>query len=240
MLSRLLCFIISLIFMSSARADTVSGIDQTEVTIGAFAEFVAATGFRTKAEDAGGMVYEAGWVVKPNWNWRHPYGIASPPDEPAVHITFDEAMAYCDWRGQRLPHRDEWIRAGYTELRPDPPASFQRGMTYEFPTGNSPDGANCLAECGADLRPIAGKRDYSRYLDRGFGHAPAGQTKAGVNGLFDMGANVWEWAVMGNGSSQATMGGSWWYGADQMRSDYGATKPRDMAVVYIGFRCIAK
>jgi formylglycine-generating enzyme required for sulfatase activity len=55
-----------------------------------------------------------------------------------------------------------------------------------------------------------------------------------------MGANVWEWAVMGKGSSQATMGGSWWYGADQMRSDYGATKPRDMAVVYIGFRCIAK
>jgi hypothetical protein len=116
-------------------------------------------------------------------------------------------MAYCDWRGQRLPNRDEWIRAGYTELRADPPASFQRGMTYEFPTGNSPEGANCLAECGADLRPIAGKRDYSRYLDRGFGHAPAGQTKAGVNGLFDMGRNVWEWAVMGNGSSQATMGG---------------------------------
>ena len=113
-------------------------------------------------------------------------------------------------------------------------------MTYEFPTGNSPDGANCLAECGTDLRPIAGKHDYSRYLDRGFGHAPVRQTKAGVNGLFDMGANVWEWAVMGNGSLQATMGGSWWYGADQMRSDYGATKPRDMAVVYIGFRCIAK
>ena len=111
MLSRLLCLIISLIFMASARADTASGIDQTEVTIGAFAEFVAATGFRTKADDAGGMVYEAGWVVKPDWNWHHPYGIASLPDEPAVHITFDEAMAYCDWHGQRLPSRDEWIRA---------------------------------------------------------------------------------------------------------------------------------
>ena len=57
MLSRLLCLIISLIFMTSARADTSLGIDQTEVTIGAFAEFVAATGFRTKAENAGGMVY---------------------------------------------------------------------------------------------------------------------------------------------------------------------------------------
>ena len=130
MLSRLLCLIISLIFMASARADTASGIDQTEVTISAFAEFAAATGFLTKAEDTGGMVYEAGWVVKPDWNWRHPYGIASPPNEPAVHITFDEAMADCDWRGQRLPSRDEWIRAGHTELRSDPPAPFQRGRTY--------------------------------------------------------------------------------------------------------------
>ena len=34
------------------------------------------------------------------------------------------------------------------------------------------------------------------------------------------------------------MGGSWWYGARQMEVDYGATKPRDMAVVYLGFRCI--
>ena len=66
MSSRLLCLIVSLIVMASARADTASGIDQTEVTIGAFAEFVAATGLSTKAEDAGGMVYEAGWVVKPD------------------------------------------------------------------------------------------------------------------------------------------------------------------------------
>ena len=56
MLSRLLCLAISLIFMASARADKASGIDQTEVKIGDFAKFVAATGFRTKAEDAGGMV----------------------------------------------------------------------------------------------------------------------------------------------------------------------------------------
>ena len=78
MLSRLLFLIISLIFMTSARADIASGIDQTEVTIGSFAEFVATTGFRTKAEDAGGMVYESGWVVKPDWNWRQPYGDCKP------------------------------------------------------------------------------------------------------------------------------------------------------------------
>ena len=59
-----------------------------------------------------------------------------------------------------------------------------------------------------------------------------------MNGLYDMGANVWEWAFIGQGLQQRTIGGSLWNGARQMEADYGATKPRDMAVVYIGFRCI--
>jgi formylglycine-generating enzyme required for sulfatase activity len=75
-------------------------------------------------------------------------------------------------------------------------------------------------------------------LDRGVGHAKAYTTKAGVNGLYDMGANTWEWVNTGNGSQQGTRGGSWWYGADKMRPNHKASKPRDMAVVYIGFRCV--
>ena len=74
---------------------------------------------------------------------------------------------------------------------------------------------------------------------RGTGHIPVGAGKRGVNGLYNMGANVWEWARINKGSgAQATMGGSWWYGARQMEAGYGATKPADMAAVYIGFRCI--
>jgi sulfatase modifying factor 1 len=75
-------------------------------------------------------------------------------------------------------------------------------------------------------------------LMRGHGHARVGTTKQGINGLYDMGANVWEWALISpEDQQQATMGGSWWYGSEQMKADYGATKPREMAVVYIGFRC---
>ena len=73
----------------------------------------------------------------------------------------------------------------------------------------------------------ADKKEFSDYLTRGYGHALVGTTKAGVNGLFDMVAKA------------AIMGGSWWYGAAQMKADYGATKPRGMAAVYIGFRCIS-
>jgi sulfatase modifying factor 1 len=214
-------------------------LDRTEVTIGAFAEFVAATNFATTAERTGGMVYEAGWITKPGWTWRRPYGVESIPDEPAVHVTFDEAEAYCRWRGKRLPTRDEWIIAAYSEARTNPPLGFVAGTTYPYPTGSSPKGANCLSECGIEDNIPASKRDFGHLLWRGNGHAPAGSTAEGVNGLFEMGANVWEWASIGESQQQATMGGSWWYGARQMQADYGATKPRDMAVVYIGFRCAA-
>lgn len=209
-------------------------IDRTEVSIGQFREFVDATGFITKAEKAGGgLVYEGGWQQKTGWNWRSPYGMTANPDEPAVHITFDEAEAYCRWAGKRLPTQEEWVQAAYTEQRKSPPPPFEAGLTYPFPTGTTPEGANCLGDCGAT--PAI---DYSAVLQRGAGHAPVGTTIKGVNGLYDMGANVWEWVNSGNGQSQDTLGGSWWYGSTQMKNGHKASKPRDMAVVYIGFRCV--
>jgi formylglycine-generating enzyme required for sulfatase activity len=57
-------------------------------------------------------------------------------------------------------------------------------------------------------------------------------------GQFYYGANnVWEWVNTAKGNERITRGGSWWYGAAQMRSDYRASKPPETAVVYIGFRC---
>ena len=222
----------------SIWADQHLKMDTSEVTIAEFSEFADAVGLLTKAEKEGGMVYESGWVTKKGWNWRTPYGVSSPPDEPAVHITFDEASAFCRWKKKRLPSRKEWIDAAYTENRENPTDGFQKGKTYRFPTGDSPEGANCLKECQIEAFPSPGKKNYSIKLRRGAGHARVATTKKGVNGLYDMGANVWEWAFIGQGPQQGTMGGSWWYGARQMEADYGATKPRDMAVVYLGFRCI--
>lgn len=231
--------ILMILLAAPIEASDAARMDKTEVTIGAFAEFMAQRGTSTKAEELGGMVYASGWQRMEGWNWRKPYGVESPLDEPAVHITFDEAQDYCIWRGKRLPRRDEWIRHAYTEMRASPPPPFSHGRTYPYPTGDTPLGANCLDACGIEENQPAGKTDYSPFLNRGTGHARAGTTLPGVNGLFDMGANVWEWAVIGDDHEQATMGGSWWYGARQMQADYGATKPRDMAAVYIGFRCIS-
>ncbi len=222
-------------------------IARTETTVGQFKRFAQATGFTSAAERAGGgQVYEAGWVQKPGWTWRRPFGGAqdAAADEPAVHLGFDEAQAFCRWAGGRLPTDAEWVRAAYTELRSTPPASLTTGTTYPFPTGSSPAGAQCLADCGpaAQARAIA----HGATLQRGHGHARAGSTPAGVNGLHDMGGNAWEWVdepagAPGQSAGSAerrTRGGSWWYGAAQMRAEHLQSKPGDTTVVYIGLRCV--
>ena len=135
-------------------------IARTETTVAQFRRFAQATGTVTRAERAGGgQVYEAGWTTKPGWTWARPFGVPAADDEPAVHIDFTEAQAFCRWAGGRLPTDAQWVRAAYTETRPAPPAPLQRGKTYPFPTGDSPAGAQSLGDCGAAadaraLRPV--------------------------------------------------------------------------------------
>jgi formylglycine-generating enzyme len=218
-----------LLFANGARAgagDRVSvgsfAIDATEVTIAQFREFAGATGFKTEAERrGGGFEYGAGWERRHGWTVYRPFGRdPASPNEPAVHVTWHEANSYCRWRGGRLPTAEEWKRAAYTERRAAPPAPFERDRTYRYPVGDSPQGANTRGSG-----------------DRWEKHAPAGETKPGVNGLFDMGGNVWEWVSDARNAERRTMGGSWWYGPDQMAADVVAYKPADFYAVYVGFRC---
>jgi len=217
-------------------------IARTETTIGQFRRFAESTRIDTQAERAGGgLVYEAGWVQKPGWNWRTPFGGSEPTSdrEPAVHLTFGEAQAFCRWAGGQLPTDAQWLSAAYTEQRAAPPMPFSRGSTYRFPSGDSAEGAQCLADCGVAAQALAVRQRVK--LWRGLGHALAGSTPAGVNGLHEMGGNVWEWVDEPPGgddqTERRTRGGSWWYGSAQMRADHLQGKPPGTTAVYIGFRC---
>jgi len=218
-------------------------IARTETTVGQFRRFAEASATRTRAErEGGGQVYETGWVNKPGWTWRTPFGggRAAADDEPAAHISFHEAQAFCRWAGGRLPSDAQWLAAAYTELRSAPPPPWQRGRRYAYPTGEMPAGAQCLDDCGpaARERAIA----HGATLLRGHGHARVTSTPAGVNGLHDMGGNLWEWvdepAGAAGDAERRTRGGSWWYGQAQMRAEHLQAKPADTSVVYIGFRCV--
>ena len=220
---------------ASSDMQVINGflIDRTEISIAEFQRFASATGFVSQAERAGGgKVYAWGWEQTPGWTWKTPFGVESDSRLPPVHLTYDEVTAYCEWRGARLPSEAEWREAACFKRRVVPDAGFVTGTKNPYPTGYSPIGANCLSVC--EYRPPV---SYSDQLDRGVGPAPVGSTKRGVSGLYDMGANVWEWVDGGEGDQKVTAGGSLWYEAFRMHRNDRATKPRNTAVVYIGFRC---
>ncbi|TCU12619.1 formylglycine-generating enzyme required for sulfatase activity [Rhizobium sullae] len=195
-------------------------IDASEVTIGQFREFAEATGLKTAAEKSGGgFEWGSGWERRAGWTVYRPFGVEPASlDEPAVHVSWDEASAFCRWRNGRLPTAQEWRRAAYTETRASS-AGFEAGRVYRFPSGETADGMN------------------TRDGDPWPRHASVGSTPPGVNGLYDMGGNVWEWIADRRGGEALTAGGSWWYGSEQTTADAMQWKRFDFYAVYVGFRC---
>ena len=196
-------------------------IDRTEVSVERLAAFLKATGRVSQAEREGaGVEWGAGWEKRPGWSFRAPSGAPARPDDPAAHVSWFEARDFCAWAGGRLPTREQWAQAAYTEQRANPPAPFVKGRTYPYPTGESPAGANLRGAGDGHER-----------------HAPVGSMPAGVNGLHEMAGNLWEWLADERGDERLTAGGSWWYGAAQTELSGMQYKPAQFFVVYVGFRC---
>jgi sulfatase modifying factor 1 len=171
-------------------------IDKYPVTVRQFREFVADGGYRSDAEQAGfGMVYgEHGWLEQPGACWWAPGGAGTGADayqdHPAVHISWNDANAYADWAGKRLPTEPEWELAA-------------RGPEFRiWPWGDAWDGGNAnTAEYHAGT--LTTLRDWGawwRTTCRRDGPLPqttpvgtfAGRGDSAF-GCGDMSGNVYEW-----------------------------------------------
>jgi formylglycine-generating enzyme required for sulfatase activity len=177
-------------------------IDKTEVTVASYRRCVDAG----RCSDIG--LSTAFWDGKEQssssaqCNW----GKAGRDDHPINCVSWDEAVAYCEVHGKRLPTEAEWEKAARgTDRRKY--AWGNAGYAASGPVANIADAAAKATISGRDT----GYSDGSAYT------APVGSFPAGASpyGALDMIGNVWEWVADPIKDGRGVRGGSW------------ETRPRD-------------
>jgi formylglycine-generating enzyme required for sulfatase activity len=147
-------------------------IDRHEVTNQDYAVFVKATGAEAPYHWAG----------------------AEPPTAkallPVYNVSWHDAVAYCTWRGARLPTEAEWekaARGGVADL------DYPWGNDYD--TEAAPPEAPSPTAPGADAQPPAARPSRVKHAHSASasGPRPVGSFEPNGFGVYDVSGNVWEW-----------------------------------------------
>lgn len=179
-------------------------IDRYPVTNALFSDFIAATSYKTEAEVFGwsfvfwshipqdrfqqlvqDTVAAAPWWCKVDGaRWDQPEGpvshIGQRQDHPVTHVSWNDAMAFCAWSGQRLPTEAEWEYAARGGLA---------GMIYPWGNKLRPDGQHrCNIWQGEFPRIDTAEDGYA-------GTCPVDAFPPNGFGLYSVTGNAWEWCA---------------------------------------------
>lgn len=125
--------------------------------------------------------YSQWWEWKIGANWKCPDGPGSTIEDmenhPVVHIAYEDAQAYCEWAGRRLPTEAEWEYAA-------------RGGN----TGSIFFWGDDVSQLSSYANSWEGEFPVNNTMEDGFERrAPIKSYPKNDFGLYDMAGNVWEW-----------------------------------------------
>jgi formylglycine-generating enzyme required for sulfatase activity len=134
---------------------------------------------RLKPQNVQGLEW---WYGVEGAYWRKPEGpgsnVKKRMDYPAVHISWSDAVAYCQWKGHRLPTEAEWEKAA------------RGGLEQKiYPWGDElhPEGKHRCNIWQGNF-PLANTAE-----DGHVGPAPAKSFRANGFGMYNLVGNIWEW-----------------------------------------------
>ena len=175
-------------------------ISETTITNFQFSKFVEESGYITTAEKLGGSYVfhllldetyrdtivddnSNWWIYVKGANWKHPFGpnsnINNILDHPVVHISYFDALEFCEWYGYRLPSEAEWEYAA------------RAGSKYRWSWGDE-----FLIDNVFQANIWQGDFPHNNTMEDGYlGTAPAKSFKANQFGLYNVIGNVWEWCM---------------------------------------------